>query len=91
MTAYVVVTRVVRDEGSIVVLEGIAEDGGRVEFAADHRPAHAIAASLDAGARPLAEVEPWQVLRHERTLAEFRATNGGDYYAEGPRVGDSDR
>ncbi len=59
------VDRVVRDEGTIVVLEGIAIEGPheRVRFGADHRCAQEIVnALLDAGDPVLCEVPDWAVI-----------------------------
>jgi hypothetical protein len=56
------VTRVVRDEGTIVVMEGVREDGAHVQIALDHRMARPIAEALDRGEYPHCWVEPYQVL-----------------------------
>jgi hypothetical protein len=58
------VTDIVRDEGSIVVLQGIATDGTDrvVNFAADHRPAQDIMDAIASGNDVYVEVEPWQIV-----------------------------
>lgn len=56
------VTDVVRDEGSVVLFRGIDEDDRTVTFAADHRPAQAIADALAAGELVEVEIEAWQVV-----------------------------
>jgi hypothetical protein len=60
--AVVDITRIVRDEGTIVVMEGVREDGMNVQIAVDHRYARPIAAALDRGEKPHAWVSGWQVL-----------------------------
>jgi hypothetical protein len=56
----------VRDEGTVVVFSGFDEAGQYYHFAADHRPAQAIAEALaDVGDRDddiVVEVESWQLL-----------------------------
>ena len=58
------VTDIVRDEGSIVVLQGITTDGtDRVmNFACDHRPAQDIINAISQGEDVEVDVEAWQVL-----------------------------
>jgi len=65
MSILVTVETVVRDEGSIVILGGTTDDGQYLTFAADHRPAYAIAQALDEGEEPRVELEPWQILSQE--------------------------
>lgn len=57
---YVQVTGLVRDEGTIVVLEGTNDEGETVRFACDHRPAQDIINALEAGQDPEAAVASWQ-------------------------------
>ena len=61
----VTVTRAVRNEGTIIVLEGTTANGHLIQFAADHRPANAIIEALDAGEDVRCEIAPWQVLAME--------------------------
>jgi hypothetical protein len=63
MDTLVTVTGLVQDEGTIVVLSGLDEDGCNVVFAVDHRPAQAILDALEAGEEPVAEVPDWAFLR----------------------------
>jgi hypothetical protein len=58
----ITVDRIVSDQGSIVVFEGLNEDSLRVSFGADHRPAQAIADALASGEEPVCFVEDWQIL-----------------------------
>jgi len=58
----VFVTGVRRDEGTVVVLEGVMENGQEVIFAADWRMARDIAEALQAGERPECSVPGWAVL-----------------------------
>lgn len=53
----------VRDEGSVLVFTGTAENGDRVSFGADHRPAWALYENVLEEGEAQAEVESWQVLR----------------------------
>lgn len=57
----VAVTGVVRDEGTIVVLTGLDEDGCTVVFAADHRMAQDILDALSE--EPVVQVPDWAFLR----------------------------
>lgn len=61
----VVVTDVVRDEGSIVLMQGLTTDGSDrvITFACDHRPAQEIVAALEQAEDALCWVEDWQVVR----------------------------
>ena len=52
----------VRDEGSVLVFTGTAENGDRVSFGADHRPAWALYEGVLEEGEAEAEVESWQVL-----------------------------
>jgi hypothetical protein len=63
----VVVTDVVRDEGSVVLLMGLTTDGSDrvITFAADRRPAAEIAAALALGEDVLCSPEPWQIVRDQ--------------------------
>jgi hypothetical protein len=63
MDTLVTVTGLVRDEGSIVVLRGLDEDGCNVIFGADHRMAQDILDALGMGDEPVAEVPDWAFLR----------------------------
>lgn len=58
------VTRLVRDEGTVVVFEGSDNnaDGRLICFAADHRPAQDIVWALEAGEDVQVVVEPWQLV-----------------------------
>lgn len=59
------VTGPVRDEGTIVVLEGVDEEGRVFHFAADHRPAQDILNALsdpETESEVLVDVEEWQIL-----------------------------
>jgi hypothetical protein len=57
------VTGLVRDEGTVLVLEGrMADTGEVVTFAADRRPGMAILEAVAAGENPLAAVPPWAML-----------------------------
>lgn len=68
----VMVTHLVRDEGSIVIFEGVvqsegADDGALVRFGADHRPAQLIADALcyegdDEYHAPIVVIQDWQIL-----------------------------
>lgn len=58
----VAVTRLVEDQGTIVVFEGTTENGNTIWFGADHRPAQDIADALQRGEAPEVEVEGWQVI-----------------------------
>jgi hypothetical protein len=52
----------VRDEGTIIVFTGTAENGDRVSFGADHRPAWALYEGVLEEGEAQAEVESYQVL-----------------------------
>jgi hypothetical protein len=52
----------VRDEGTIIVLEGITEEGQVYWFACDRRCALQIIHDVQAGLDVSLEVEPWQIL-----------------------------
>ena len=69
------VTAFVRDEGSVIVLEGV-DHGGRavIRFAADHRPGRAIVEALASEEPVVVEVERWQVL--ERSPRLYRLLGG---------------
>lgn len=60
----VVVTDVVRDEGSVVLMQGLTTDGSDrvITFACDHRPAHDILDALANGDETFVLIEDWQVL-----------------------------
>lgn len=59
----VTVDRIVADEGSVVLFSGLNEEGDRrITFAADHRPAQAIADALLSGEDPECYVESWQIV-----------------------------
>lgn len=62
-----VITDVVRDEGSVVLLKGLTTDGSDrvITFAADRRPAAEIAAALAVGEECLCSIDAWQVVRDE--------------------------
>lgn len=53
----------VRDEGTVLVFTGTAENGDRVDFGADHRPAWALYEGVLETGEAEAEVESYQVLR----------------------------
>lgn len=58
------VTRMIEDQGSVVVFEGDNEVGPTTThlFAADWRPAQDIVAALERGEEPQVDVENWQLL-----------------------------
>jgi hypothetical protein len=56
------IERVFRNEGTVVLLEAVTDEGERMVIAADHRPAMAIAEALENKEEVRVEVEPWQVL-----------------------------
>jgi hypothetical protein len=56
----------VRDEGSIICLEGIDEAGDVYWFAADRRMALDIIHDARCGIEVCVEVEPWQILGSAR-------------------------
>jgi hypothetical protein len=57
------ITRLVRDEGTIVVFEGIEEgNGDLVQIAVDHRMAQPIASALDRGEEAHAWAEGYQII-----------------------------
>jgi len=58
----VVVTALVRDEGSLVILQGLTDDNQVVNFAADHRCAQAILDAVAQGEDVEVELEDWQIL-----------------------------
>jgi hypothetical protein len=59
----VTVERIVSDQGSIVIFEGLDEEGlFWIQFAADHRPAQWIADALSHGINPECHVENWQII-----------------------------
>lgn len=63
MSKTLIVDRLVRDEGTILVLQGHDPDTGRVsQFAADHRLGWSIVDALLEGEEVPALVEPYQVL-----------------------------
>ena len=74
-----------RDEGTVMVLTGTAENGDRVTFGADRRPADdladAVVNSLDG--EITAEVESWQVLStNPLRKGRIRRTPGGNPTSE---------
>lgn len=62
----IVVTKPVRDEGSIIVFQGLTERGTEVLFAVDHRPAQILLDALEADdgdeGAVVASVAPWQII-----------------------------
>lgn len=64
MSQFVVdITRIVRDEGTIVVMEGVREGSlDIVEIAVDHRMARSIVEGFNRGEQVHAWAEGWQVL-----------------------------
>ena len=63
------VLSLVRDEGTVVLFEGVdVEHETRVCFAADHRPARDIVAAREAHEPVVVDVEPWQIwpMPHKR-------------------------
>jgi hypothetical protein len=51
-----------RSEGTVIVFTGTDENGDRVTFGADHRPAEALyEAALESGDPVTADVDEWQV------------------------------
>jgi hypothetical protein len=52
----------VNDEGTIIVLEGVADNGDTLRFGVDHRPAADILNLLDTHGEITVTVEPWQLL-----------------------------
>lgn len=52
----------IRNEGSIIVLEGINEAGKVIWFAADWRPALEIIAIVQDEGELVVEIEPWQIV-----------------------------
>lgn len=60
----VLVVGPVSDEGTIVVLEGVNEDGSTIHFGVDHRPAQDILNALIEEEEDIyVEIEGWQVVR----------------------------
>lgn len=55
-------TQLVRDEGSVVVFEGLDEEGALVTFAVDHHIAQDLVNLLEAGEDPEVEVPEWSIL-----------------------------
>jgi hypothetical protein len=64
----IAVTQLLRDEGSIVLFQGIDSDGAIVNFGVDHRPARDILDAIEAGEDPVAYVPEWAILAR-RTVA----------------------
>jgi hypothetical protein len=58
----ILVTGLVRDEGSIVLLSGLTEDNAEVVFACEHRMAPDILAAIEAGEEPVAEIPSYMIL-----------------------------
>jgi len=58
----IMVTGLVRDEGSIVLLSGLTEDNRDVVFACERRMAPAILAAVEAGDEPVAEVPSYMII-----------------------------
>lgn len=57
------VDKVIADEGTVIVLEGVDPNTGeRWMFAADRRPALDIIAAMEADELPTVYVEDWQLL-----------------------------
>jgi hypothetical protein len=58
----------VRDEGSVIVLEGVDDDGDVYWFACDRRPALDIIHALQSGYETEIDVfvEPWQIVGSAR-------------------------
>jgi hypothetical protein len=56
------VTYAVRDEGTIVIFEGIGIDNRPVLFAVDHRYAQAIIDTLDIHGECYVDIEAWQII-----------------------------
>ena len=52
----------VHDEGTVVVIDGIREDGRHQFFAADHGPAQDLLAAVQTEGEAIAEVDGWQLL-----------------------------
>lgn len=61
-TLEIMVTGLVRDEGTIVLLSGLTEDNRDVVFACEHRCAPAILAAVEAGEEPVAEVPSYMIV-----------------------------
>ena len=61
-TKTLTVDGLVSDEGSILVLSGIDEQGTCFWFAADHRAGHSIMEAFAEGEEVEVEVESWQIL-----------------------------
>jgi hypothetical protein len=67
-----------RDEGTIIVFTGTDENGDRVTFGADHRPATALyEAALEQDEPVCAEVESWQVISRQPLRKGRIARNRG--------------
>lgn len=56
-------TQLVRDEGSVVVFEGLDNEGLLVTFGVDHRTAQDLVNLLEAGEDPDVEVPEWSILK----------------------------
>lgn len=58
------VTGIVRDEGSVVLFQGVPLEGSPlVTFAVDHRPAQELINGMLNDEEVIAIVEPWQIVR----------------------------
>jgi hypothetical protein len=73
-----------RDEGTVIVFTGTDENGDRVTFGADHRPATALyEAALEQSEPVCAEVDDHQVLRRvplrKGRIARTKSGNPGAY------------
>lgn len=88
----------VRDEGTVLVFTGTAENGDRVSFGADHRPAWALYEGVLEEGEAQAEVESYQVLRTvplrkgriARSSLSGQAETIGRYLPANYKVTDSD-
>lgn len=63
----VVISDVVRDDGTVVLMRGWTCDGTDrvITFVCDHRPAQEIVAALEQGEECSAFLEDWQIVRND--------------------------
>ncbi len=61
-TLNVTATRLVADEGSVVVFEGHDDAGTYITFGSDHRPAQQIVEAIEEEGEARVEVPIWAVL-----------------------------